>query len=385
MTKRKRNRRTAGHGPAVETVADAQPAEAMPDPWYTVTAQAPTAEGSSTRIDISGRIGWWPTTAEMFCADLALIKTDNIDLVLNSPGGDVWQGIQMYNALRSHDANIHVEVQSIAASAASIVAQAGDSIHMARASMMMVHEARTGLHGDADSFRDAADLLDKINEQMAGVYAAHAGGTEAEWLETMAGEQWFSGPEAVDAGLADTAEAGDDGSEALAEHAFAAMVANNGFVLIENEYRYNGRAECPAPEGRDAERVAGEAPDRVDWASLTLDAVDSGPHMAEVIQRLGDGHRDAISREAIARAFAVPVGLVDPDRPATADELVHELREAREAFEVTAERISSEIERLAAEQDLHAGTGEEEEDLASAAAAEVLEVIRLSALEALST
>lgn len=370
-SKRNRSQRGTGRGPAVEPDADAQPAEGEPQPWYTITALEPTAEGTRTRIDVQGRIGWWPMTAEMFCADLAMVDTDAIDVVINSPGGDVFQGIQIYNALRGHPAAINVEVQSVAASAASLIAQAGDTIHMDRAAMMMVHEARTGVHGPAEAMREAADLLDKFNGQLAAVYAAHAGGTAAEWLAIMAEEQWFTGPEAVDAGLADTAE--DDGSEALAAEAFAEMVAAHDFVLIEGEYRYQGRAECPAPTLAERER---HVPDVVKLEAFI--PVDGQFEQATLDAKTIAGYM-TVSADFVD-AFGLE--LVEPD--ADEDDPLDVAALSEQLEEMRAEMDAIETALRNAAPDLQPGTGEAEAGPDSAATDDAIETIRRSALEALS-
>jgi ClpP class serine protease len=142
------------------------------------------------------------------------------------------------NALRDHDARIEVVVDGLAASAASIVAMAGEKITMNRASEVMVHDASTIVWGNAADLEEVAELLNKLSSDIAAIYADHAGGTVAEWREIMRGEAWFSAQEAVDAGLADDiVELKEDAEE-----------AKNRFDL--SIYAHAGRAHSPAPKLR---------------------------------------------------------------------------------------------------------------------------------------
>lgn len=145
--------------------------------------------------------------AAAFQEQLHAVKTPIINLYLNSPGGLVHEGIAIYNALRAHPARVNVTVQGIAASIASVIAQAGDAIEMASGSMMMIHEAWGGAVGTASDMRRAAEGLDKMTSSIAGIYASRSGVDANHWLGLMAEETWFTDREAVAAGLADIAPA----------------------------------------------------------------------------------------------------------------------------------------------------------------------------------
>jgi ATP-dependent protease ClpP protease subunit len=171
-----------------------------PRSWYRITNQA-ADEAEVMLYDEVG--GWLGATADEFINDLRGITAPNILLRVNSPGGSVTEGIAIANALRSHPANVTVQVDGVAASIASVIAMAGDHIRMMPNALLMVHEASGLCVGEAADMIKMAELLDKISDNIAGAYAARAGGTEAEWRQVMKNETWYRGEEAVAAGLAD--------------------------------------------------------------------------------------------------------------------------------------------------------------------------------------
>ncbi len=122
---------------------------------------------------------------------------------VNSPGGSVFGAQAMVAAMRAHPDPITVQVDSLAASAASVIATAANKLTMAPGAMLMIHKAWTMTVGNADDHRQQAELMDKIDDQLAATYAEKAGGESAEWLDLMAAETWFTADEAMAAGLAD--------------------------------------------------------------------------------------------------------------------------------------------------------------------------------------
>jgi ATP-dependent protease ClpP protease subunit len=196
------------------------------------------------RIDIYESIGYDPwfdegVGAKQFAKDLREIKASRIELHINSPGGFAFDGVTMYNALRDHDAFVAVTVDGMAASAASIIAMAGDEVTMNRASEMMVHDASGLCYGQARDMEEMREFLDGISDDIAAIYADRAGGTKAEWREIMHGETWFSAQEAVDAGLADRiVELKEEDAEK----------AKTRFDL--RIFAHAGRANAPAPKLR---------------------------------------------------------------------------------------------------------------------------------------
>ena len=143
-----------------------------------------------------------------------------INIRLNSPGGSAFDGIAIFNALKDHPAKVTVKVDGLAASAASIIAMAGDTIEMGEGSFLMVHRAHGLAYGHRDDLRELADVLEKADGEIIDVYARRSKKpveTVRGWVEA---ETWFTGQEAVEAGLADKV-AKDPGALARAAKALA--------------------------------------------------------------------------------------------------------------------------------------------------------------------
>lgn len=180
--------------------------------WYEIrNAQAAEAE-----ISLYDEIGLWGITAKDFVAELKAITAPIINLYINSPGGEVFDGIAIYNGLKDHPATVNVQVDALAASAASFIAMAGDRIVMQKTATMMIHEASGMAWGDAATMAKMAEELGLMSDTIAEIYADRAGGKADEWRAVMQAETWYKAQEAVDAGLAD--EVGTLGSAKAFAH-----------------------------------------------------------------------------------------------------------------------------------------------------------------------
>jgi ATP-dependent protease ClpP protease subunit len=126
-----------------------------------------------------------------------------VQLRINSPGGDAFEGITISNMLRAHAAKVVGVVDGLAASAASIVATACEELVMSPGSMLMIHDASMIAWGNADVLRKEATTLDALSDSCADVYQTKAGGTAETWRELMREETWYGAKAAVKAGLAD--------------------------------------------------------------------------------------------------------------------------------------------------------------------------------------
>lgn len=155
-------------------------------------------------LRIYDEISWFGITAMDVLGELDKVTAPAIRVELNSPGGDVFDGIAIHNALRAHPAHVTVSVDGIAASIASVIAQAGDTRVMQPASQMMIHNARGLVIGDKDDHRDMVDLLEQQDGIIAGIYAARSGGDVDEFRSLMNDETWLTDQGAVDLGLADS-------------------------------------------------------------------------------------------------------------------------------------------------------------------------------------
>lgn len=152
---------------------------------------------------------WWgdEVTPKQFKADLdALGDVTQINVYINSEGGDVFAGQAIYSMLKRHSATINVYVDGLAASIASVIAMAGDTVYMPKNAMMMVHNPWTIAMGTAEDFRKLADDMDKIRESIITVYKDKSGMEENKIIELMDAETWMTAEEAVEYGFADEIE-----------------------------------------------------------------------------------------------------------------------------------------------------------------------------------
>lgn len=177
--------------------------------WFSLDARA-AADGTPATADlhiydeIGDRLWGEGVTPRNLVAQLAELDAETIRVHINSPGGAAWDGITIMNALRRHDARIEVIVDGLAASAASVIAMAGDHITINRGAQMMVHDASGGAYGPAETMKETAAILDKLSDSLADIYAARAGGDRAQWRDVMRATTWYTAEEAVAAGLADS-------------------------------------------------------------------------------------------------------------------------------------------------------------------------------------
>lgn len=141
-------------------------------------------------------------SADAFVRAVRGLSVGTLNVRINSPGGDVFAGRAMERALRDSGARVVVHVDGVAASAASVIAMAGDEVLMPRGSMLMIHRAWTVGWGNANDLLNTAALLEKIDGQLAETYAARTGGTPDDMLALMDAETWFTGAEAVEQGFA---------------------------------------------------------------------------------------------------------------------------------------------------------------------------------------
>ena len=169
-----------------------------------------------------------------FQEQIRSITAPQINLHVNSPGGNFFDGVAIMNSLRDHPAKVVVTVDGLAASAASVIAMGGDEVVMNLGSQLMIHEAHGGAHGPADTMQEMVAALNSSSESMAQIYADKAGGTPEEWRAAMKAETWYTAAEAVDAGLADRID----------KSAQAEDIAARFDLTV---YAHAGRAAAPKP------------------------------------------------------------------------------------------------------------------------------------------
>ncbi|QJY46663.1 head maturation protease, ClpP-related [Pseudonocardia broussonetiae] len=281
-------------------------AAGAPRPWYRVGPVLALAEGqaateeaepgtasSSADVYLFDTIGgWFGVTADAFVRDVATLDVDRIVLHLNSPGGDASEGVTIANMLRAHRAQVEVRVDGLAASAASVIAMAGDEVVMGIGSQLMVHDAWGVAIGNAAEMAQAQRMLDSTSDALASTYAAKAGGTTEQWREVMRAETWYTADEAVAAGLADRVAAADETGTAAGEQItpggssgsfwdmWDSLAAPDRFDLSAFTYAGRDRAPAPAMPGRTTPAASAAGRSTTERSGLV-------PFLDDVRQRLG--------------------------------------------------------------------------------------------------
>ncbi|MDF7134926.1 ClpP-like prohead protease/major capsid protein fusion protein [Proteus mirabilis] len=168
--------------------------------WFRMQAK----EDQTADIYIYDEIGGWGISARRFTEDLiSLGNLSHINLHIHSPGGEVFDGIAIYNQLKNHSATITVYIDGLAASMASVIAMVGDTVIMPKNAMMMIHKPWGLSWGDANDMREYADLLDKLENVLIPAYVAKTGKTTEEITAMLEQETWLDGDECVEHGFAD--------------------------------------------------------------------------------------------------------------------------------------------------------------------------------------
>jgi ATP-dependent Clp protease, protease subunit len=142
-------------------------------------------------------------TAKRISAALRSIGARDVIVNMNSPGGDFFEGVSIYNLLREHPHNVTVRVLGVAASAASVIAMAGDEIQVAKAGSLMIHNTMMIAFGNRNALREVAAIMEKFDGVMAELYADRTGLAPDEIEAMLDAETWMTGQEAVDQGFAD--------------------------------------------------------------------------------------------------------------------------------------------------------------------------------------
>jgi ATP-dependent protease ClpP protease subunit len=298
----------------------AQPPAAVPArTWYRIENHA----DGPAEVWLYDEIGYWGVTAQEFARELADLDAEEIVVRLNSPGGDVFDGLAILNALRDHRASVTVKVDGLAASAASFIAQAGDEIVMARQSQMMIHDASGLCIGNASDMEEMRTVLDRLSDTIASVYADRAGGGSKKWRTAMRAETWYSAEEAVSAGLA------DEVAPLPKKDADRAAAAAAQWDL--SVFRHASREQAPAP-GVAAQFGADEP--LPEWERQLLLGQTRAVAVVEVAEAPAEAEQDTAAVEPVR---------TDADDPASAGTGTSpEPAEAVSASPVSAERDEEE-------------------------------------------
>lgn len=142
-------------------------------------------------------------TAKRIAGALRALGAGPVTVNINSPGGDLFEGLAIYNLLREHDGEVTVKILGVAASAASIIAMAGDTVQIARAGFLMIHNTWVMAVGNRNDLREYADTLEPFDRAMADIYAARTGQDAKAMAKLMDAETWIGGSDAIEQGFAD--------------------------------------------------------------------------------------------------------------------------------------------------------------------------------------
>lgn len=290
-----------------------------------IRAELPTAKtsGSTATLRLYDPIDswgeWWGVSAKEFTRALDELPDEvtEIRLLINSPGGEVFEGIAIMNALRAHPAKITAVVEGIAASSASFIAAAADELVMMQNSQLYIHNAWAIVLGDAADMRDVADELEtSFDRNIASVYAAKSGDSVEHWLAEMDKDRFLTAEEAVAEKLADRIEGVGDAESAKAKFDLSVFARSDG-------RRAAARADSQTPG-------SSEPGNPRETEKLTM----SDTFLASVRDRLGvtdaEAHEetvlaalDEVLTEQADTAQAAPVAAL-PENTIVLDKSVHE-------------------------------------------------------------
>ena len=166
--------------------------------WFEIQNNA---KSDTADVYIYSEVGGHDVNAKTFIDELKTIKDKNIDVHINSLGGSVFDGLAIYNALKNHSKKVTTKVEGIAASIASVIAMAGDTIEMAENSLFMIHNPFAMSGGDANELRKTANILDKIRNEIASIYASKSKHDSEHYINLMDVETWFNSDETMELGL----------------------------------------------------------------------------------------------------------------------------------------------------------------------------------------
>lgn len=230
---------------------------------------------SEASISILDPIGadWFGegVTVKRIAAALRSIGERDVTVYVNSPGGDYFEGLAIYNALREHKGAIHVKILGLAASAASVIAMAGDTVQIARAGFLMIHNAWVIAAGDRHAMREVADWLEPFDAAAVDIYAARSGLDRKDLAAMLDRETWLGGQAAIDQGFADELLPADQVDASARQEAGRSLRAEKKFEILA------ARAGLSRSEGR--EILAG-------LKAGKLDAAHNGKPDAAVLQEV---------------------------------------------------------------------------------------------------
>lgn len=208
-----------------------EPLPSALDRWNGGLKAAAADDNSISIFDVIGQDYWGEgVTAKRIAGALRSMNGADVTVNINSPGGDMFEGLAIYNLLREYEGQVTVKVLGLAASAASIIAMAGDEIQIGRGAFLMIHNCWVVAMGNRHDFATMVDYLEPFDNAMADIYSARSGLNSDSVKQMMDGETYIGGSDAIEKGLADSllssdAVANDDDSPAAALRKLDSLLA----------------------------------------------------------------------------------------------------------------------------------------------------------------
>ncbi|MCU5330632.1 head maturation protease, ClpP-related [Bacillus wiedmannii] len=201
----------------------------------------------------------------------ALGEVSTLNLHVNSPGGSVFEGIAIYNMLKRHKAKVNVYIDALAASIASVIAMAGDTIYMPKNSMLMIHNPWTWTEGNAAELRKAADDLDRIGNSSKQTYLQKVGDklTDEKLQEMLDAETWLSADEAFEYGLCDVIEEANQMAASLNKEVLSK------YKNVPKQLQKHKETKLSADEMKKRQQIAEEAKANADYIQTILGGIYS--------------------------------------------------------------------------------------------------------------
>lgn len=168
--------------------------------------------------------------------------TDDIVIKLNSPGGDVFEGIEIYNYLKDHPSNVTVEVTGLAASAATFIVAGADEVIMNVGTSLMIHEASAFAWGNKQDIQKTLNALETIDDSILAIYSDKTGQSVDQLREWMNEEKWFTADEAVEFGFANSVKRDEQQEE---PQDIASMIQDAVAVAMANAQAFNNFVQEP--------------------------------------------------------------------------------------------------------------------------------------------
>lgn len=275
--------------------------------WYDIKTRAKAGAEKSAEVFIYGDIGesWWGETvaAKDFVKEIAALDVDSMTVRINSYGGSVSDGLAIHNAIKRHKAQVITAIDGAAYSIASLIAMAGDEIHMAGNAMLMVHAPWGGVMGNAAEMRDYADILDKMAGAMATTYAARTGKPMDDMLALLTDgvDHWYSADEALDMGFITQI------TDALAIAASANRFTDPALRRVVNTPA-SAAAPQPDPKGQEMPEIVTPQAAAVDATAIAADAAKAIQARNKALIETGKAYAkfggEALAMTAVAEGWS---------------------------------------------------------------------------------